>query len=194
MTDSRDGPGPKPGRVLVTDGEFKHTLGIVRALASRGHEVHLMATSRRAPAVHSRAVSAWHPAPGSGEPGFDERLLEVAGGLAPVSLVPVGSGAMASAHRLRERLPAGVRTALPPTEAFEAANDKARTSEMARAVGVLTPREVIVVDAAEARRASESLGLPIVIKSAREEGRKALRYVRHPDELDSAVRDVRAMA
>jgi len=33
-------PAP-PGRVLVTDGEFKHTLGIVRALAARGHEVGL---------------------------------------------------------------------------------------------------------------------------------------------------------
>ena len=64
-----------PGRVLVTDGEFKHTLGIVRALAARGHEVHLLARSRRAPAVHSRAVHAWHVAPSSGEPAFDARLL-----------------------------------------------------------------------------------------------------------------------
>ena len=43
MSDNRDGPGAPPGRVLVTDGEFKHTLGIVRALAARGHEVHLLA-------------------------------------------------------------------------------------------------------------------------------------------------------
>jgi len=96
MSDSRDGPGAKPGRVLVTDGEFKHTLGIVRSLAARGHEVHLLARSSRAPAAHSRAVRAWYPAPASGAAGFDDYLLEILGRLAPVTFLPVGSGAMAS--------------------------------------------------------------------------------------------------
>ena len=36
MASANAGP-PRPGRVLVTDGEFKHTLGIVRALASELH-------------------------------------------------------------------------------------------------------------------------------------------------------------
>jgi predicted ATP-grasp superfamily ATP-dependent carboligase len=194
MTDSRDGPVPPPGRVLVTDGEFKHTLGIVRALASRGHEVHLIAQSTRAPAAHSRAVSSWHLAPASGDAGFDPRLLEICAGLAPVSFVPVGSGAMATADRLRDRLPAGVRLALPPADSFAAANDKARTAERARAAGLLTPREAMVADAAAARGASESLGLPMVLKSAHEEGRKALRYVRRAEEIEPAFRAVAAMA
>ena len=46
-----------PGKVLLTDGEFKHTLGIARALAARGHEIHLVARSGRAPAAHSRAIT-----------------------------------------------------------------------------------------------------------------------------------------
>ena len=194
MTDSRDGPGPNPNRVLVTDGEFKHTLGIVRALSARGHEVHLMAISRRAPSVHSKAVSAWHPATASGAPGYDDRLLQLATNLAPLSLVPVGSGAMAAADRLRDRFPAGVRVALPSRESFAIANDKARTAEVARTAGLLTPREVAITDAASARRVTELLGFPVVIKSAREEGRKALRYVRGPEQLETAVRQVSAMA
>ena len=194
MSDSRDGPGASPGRVLVTDGEFKHTLGIVRALAARGHEVHLLARSGRAPAAHSRAIAAWHVAPLSGSPAFDERLLQVLESLAPLSFVPVGSGAMASAHRLRDRLPRGVRVALPPPDAFEIASDKARAAEVARAAGVATPREFRVADLGAARRAIETLGLPMVLKSAREEGRKALRYVRGGGDLDTAFKDVSAIA
>jgi predicted ATP-grasp superfamily ATP-dependent carboligase len=175
----------------VTDGEFKHTLGIVRSLAARGHEVHLLARSTRAPAVHSRAVARWHAAPASTEPGFDARLAGVAAALAPVSLIPVGSGAMAAADRLRDRLPAGVRVALPPPAALAAANDKAVTAALARSLGVRAPEERAVASSAEARVAWAELGAPLVLKSAREEGRKVLRYVRREAELDAAFAAVR---
>src|SRR6185436_2467050 len=123
---SADSP---PGRVLVTDGEFKHTLGIVRALAARGHEVHLLARSGRAPATHSRAVHAWTPAPAAGTPEFEARVLEVAGSLRPLAFLPVGSGSMASADRIRERLSAAsIHVALPPAASFAVANDKEKTA------------------------------------------------------------------
>ena len=80
-----DAVHPAQGSVLVTDGEFKHTLGIVRALAAHGHEVHVVAQSTRAPAVHSRAVHAWHRAPPPGDPGYEARLLEIASALEPVA-------------------------------------------------------------------------------------------------------------
>lgn len=183
-------PAGRPGRVLVTDGEFKHTLGIVRSLGARGHDVHLIAASRRAPAVHSRWVSRWHPAPPAGAPAYDERLLAIAASLAPVSLIPVGSGAWAAAHRLRDRLPDGVGLAIAPPDSFEIANDKRRTADLARRLGVRVPAERAVTSAAEARAATAELGLPLVLKSGREEGRKVLRYVRRADEAPAAFEAV----
>jgi predicted ATP-grasp superfamily ATP-dependent carboligase len=182
-----------PGRVLVTDGEFKHTLGIVRALADRGHEVHVLARSRRAPAVHSRAVRAWHAAPGSGA-ALDQRLLEVAAALAPVSVIPVGSSAMAAADRLRDRWPKGVGIAIPPRAAFATAQHKERTAQLARSLGIDVPREQGVRTVAEARAAWRALGAPLVLKSSREEGRKAVRYVRSEGDLDRAFEEVLAIA
>jgi len=181
-----------PGRVLVTDGEFKHTLGIVRALAARGHEVHVIASSARAPAVHSKAVRAWHLAPASSAARYDERLLALALEFAPLSLIPVGNGAVAAVDRLRERLGPDVRFALPAREALATANDKAQTGALARTLGIATPEERVVQDLAGARAALAELGLPFVLKSAREEGRKVLRYVRGPDELAPAFEAVRA--
>ena len=184
--------GARPGRVLVTDGEFKHTLGIVRRLGALGHEVHLVAMSGRAPAAHSRAVAKWHVAPAPGSPGYDERLLAIAGFLAPVSLVTVGDGAVAAADRLRGHFPASVRVALPSTEALATANDKQRTAALARNLGLRAPRERVVASAGEARAALGELGTPMVLKSAREEGRKVLRYARSESEAADAWEAVHA--
>jgi predicted ATP-grasp superfamily ATP-dependent carboligase len=181
-----------PGRVLVTDGEFKHTLGIVRQLARRGHEVHVLARSRRAPATHSRAVRRWHPAPAAGDAAYDGRLLEIAGSLAPVSLLPVGSGAVAAADRLRDRLPEAVGLALPPRESLAVANDKPRTAELARSLGLRVPRERKVASLEEARAAWRDFGAPLVLKSAREEGVKTVRYARSEAGLAPAFEAARA--
>ena len=195
MSEPREGGGTPPGRVLVTDGEFKHTLGIVRALAARGHEVHLLARSGRAPAVHSRAVRAWYPMPDTRTPEFEGRLLELAASLSPISCVPVGSGSMAVADRVRDRLQgAGIRVALSPVESFAIASDKEKTAAVARTAGVATPGECLVADATAARDATRTLGLPMILKSAREEGRKALRYVRRIEDVEDAFREVRGLA
>lgn len=192
MSDPTEGGGTPPGRVLVTDGEFKHTLGIVRALAARGHEVHLLARSGRAPAVHSRAVHAWYAMPETGTPEFSDRLLERAERLAPVSFVPVGSGSMRAAAWLRDR--PGIEIALPPRWSFEEATEKDKTGMVARAAGVATPREFLVTNESAARNAADRFGLPMIFKSAREEGRKALRYVRRIENVETAFREVRQMS
>lgn len=187
-------PAAKPGRVLVTDGEFKHTLGIVRSLGVRGYEVHLLAVSARAPAAHSRWVTRWHPAPPAGGADYDRRLLEVSASLAPVSLIPVGSGATAAADRVRDRLAPGVRLAIAGSGSLAVANDKRRTEELARGLGVRTPAGRRVGSPEEARAAFRELGAPLVLKSAREEGRKVLRYARREPDVAAAFEAVRAAA
>jgi len=184
----------RPGRVLVTDGEFKHSLGIARQLAHDGHEVHVTARSARAPSVHSRAVQRWHRLPATSDPAYDAALADTAAALAPLSVVAVGSGSMAAADRLRDRWAPGVRICMPSREAFAIANDKAQTSALARRLGLRTPGEILVRDGSAAQRAADELGVPLVLKSSREEGRKALRYVRHRDEAVRAYGEVRADA
>ena len=194
MASAHDAGPSRPGRVLVTDGEFKHTLGIIRALADRGHEVHVLAASGRAPAVHSNVVASWHRVPPPSAAGYDERLREVAAALRPVSLVAVGNGAVAAANRLRGSLPPDIGLALAPAEALETANDKARTAALARSVGVRAPRECVVKDLETLRSAWAELGTPLVLKSRREEGRKVVRYVRAERDLQPAFEAVRALA
>jgi predicted ATP-grasp superfamily ATP-dependent carboligase len=114
--------------------------------------------------------------------------------LKPLSFLPVGSGAMAAADRLRDVLPRGVAMALPPPASYETAGEKARTAFAARALGIATPREMLVADFLEAQTAFGMFGNPMVLKSAREEGIKALRYVRDDAGLEQAFEDVRRMS
>ena len=102
---------------------------------------------------------------------------------------------MAAADRMRDRLEAaGLRMALPPAASFAIAGDKEKTAARAREAGVATPRERLVGDAGAARDSAGALGLPMILKSAHEEGRKALRYVRRIEDVEAAFAEVRAMA
>jgi predicted ATP-grasp superfamily ATP-dependent carboligase len=87
-------------------------------------------------------------------------------------------------------MPEGIRFMLPSRDALASANDKARTGELARSLGVRTPRERVVVSFDEARAALAELGAPMVLKSAREEGLKVLRYVTAAPALEEAWRAV----
>jgi len=177
-------------KVLVTDGEFKHTLGIARALKRRGHEVHLVARSRRAPAAHSRAVDRVHLLPPTSDPLYAQGLLELVIALQPLAVVPVGDGAVRAADQLRGRWPRAAKVALPTREALALANDKAKTGELARSLGVATPREVLADSPEAARAAFADLGGSAVFKGRFEAGRKILRYVRSDAQVAAAYEHV----
>jgi hypothetical protein len=132
MASSHAGRGAR-SRVVVTDGEFKHTLGIVRSLADAGHEVHLLARSSRAPrCIRARCMRG---IPSRRSRGARGTVAGAGARLAPVAVIAVGSDAMAAADRLRARWPAGAAIALPSERAFAIANRKDLTAETARAAG-----------------------------------------------------------
>jgi predicted ATP-grasp superfamily ATP-dependent carboligase len=83
---------------------------------------------------------------------------------------------------------------VPPAAAFETAGDKERTAALARSLGIATPREREVAHPDEAAAAWRELGPTLVLKSSREEGRKAVRYVRAAEEAARAWREVRAIS
>ena len=183
-----------PGKVLLTDGEFKHTLGIARALAARGHEIHLIARSGRAPAAHSRAITRTHYLPAPSDPAYPIALLETVIALQPIAVVPVGDGAVRAADAMRGRWPKGAPIALAPRESLAVANDKARTGELARSLGVDTPKETACETVDEARAAFTALGGRAVFKSRFEAGRKILRYVKSESQVAAAYEYVQKLS
>jgi predicted ATP-grasp superfamily ATP-dependent carboligase len=152
--------------------------------------VHLVARSSRAPAVHSRAVARTHFLPAPSDPAYPLALLETVIALQPLAVVAVGDGSVRAADAMRGRWPKGAPIALPSRESLGIANDKAKTGELARALGVDTPREAVCASVEEARATFAQLGGRAVFKSRFEAGRKILRYVRSESQVAAAYEHV----
>jgi len=152
----------------------------------------LVARSGRAPAAHSRAVTRTHYLPAASDPAYPIALLETVIAQQPMSVVAVGDGAVRAADALRGRWPKGAKIALPSRESLAVANDKARTGELARSLGVDTPRETACETLEEAHAAFAALGGRAVFKSRFEAGRKILRYVKKESQVAAAYEFVKA--
>ncbi|MBN8994082.1 MAG: ATP-grasp domain-containing protein [Rhizobiales bacterium] len=98
----------------------------------------------------------------------------------------VGSGAGTAA--LTPSLRACLAHSLGSLERLPERNSKPRVLELARSVGIPTPREVKVTNSAECRRAAEAFGYPVVLKLSHGAGGNGVRLCATRGDLDDAFR------
>ena len=167
-------------RVLVTDAGRGSGMAIVRSLGSRGIEVIAADASRLSPAFASRHVTerVVYPHPAAHPHKAVESLLTAAREHSVDLVIPVGEELVILLSAARERLD-GVRLALPDAAAFAKTHDKLATVDLARSLGIPTPRSELVTSAAEAVAASERFSWPIVLKP------QASRALRAEEAVDS---------
>ncbi len=172
-------------RILVTDGHYKHALGIVRSLAPE-HEVFVCAPRRMAMAAVSRHASRRFVAPApTEEPAFVDWLDRTVERHRIEQVLPVGAASCAVLARHRDRWP-GTAVVLPRPDRMDRALDKRVMLALATEVGIATPRTVQPgsLDALEA--AAEQVGFPLVLKAALE-GNAGVAYVDRPADLRTTV-------
>lgn len=151
--------------VLITDGEQRAALAIVRSLGSAGYRCLVGSTSGRSLAGASRHAQKEIVLPDPGRaPGAYAATVEAVVRTEGVDLlIPVSEAAIHAVLRARDAIPA--RIPFPELAAFEAICDKARVLEAATAVGISVPRQVEVASADDGVAAR--LSFPIVLKPAR---------------------------
>jgi predicted ATP-grasp superfamily ATP-dependent carboligase len=182
-----------PARILVTDGETRAALASVRALAARGHTVHVAAAGSRSLAAASRHASGAHAVgdPSSDPRGFAERLVQVAGKISADLILPVTEVSLGSiyAFAVQERC----AVACPYRAAYEAAVDKHELLQRAARLGLAAPRTLLFEDPARLAALPEPFQYPVILKARRsrflKDGRWMAgdaRVVRSPEDLDAA--------
>ncbi|MGW8062714.1 carboxylate--amine ligase [Streptomyces ziwulingensis] len=161
-----------PAVVLRIDpNPFHHgTLGAVRSLGRAGVEVHLVADCAHSPVGASRYLHRLHtpPPPGASPADIAKVLHRVAAGIArPAVLVPMDDASAIAVSRTRTELAS--RYLLPdlPGTLPERVADKAELAAVCAALDVPHPMTVFPDSAAEAVRAVEMLGSPVVGKWSR---------------------------
>jgi len=181
-------------RVLVTDGEQRASLAIVRSLVARGYSVDVASGSGRSLAGVSRHCdrdwSVPHPLADPAE--FGAAVSDIAQERSADVLVPVSESSLLALLPIRSRL-AGVTVPFPSYERFRSLTDKARVLAAARELGIGTPRQVVVKRAEDAGRVriADELGFPVVLKPSRSVGgesrsRRKLGVV-HVDDPESCL-------
>jgi predicted ATP-grasp superfamily ATP-dependent carboligase len=183
------------GRVLVTDGEQRAALAIVRSLGRAGWEVGVCSARSHALAAASR-FARWRARVADPllEPGrFVDRVAEVVRLRAVDVVVPVSEAALLAALPARDRLSPALLP-FPAAETFRRMSDKTAVMEAARTVGIRVPRQTVLGSPAEGGQPAEPLQFPVVVKPARSvsesNGRRAkagVRYAVDPASLRSVL-------
>ncbi|MDN5339311.1 MAG: hypothetical protein PWQ30_420 [Euryarchaeota archaeon] len=158
-------------RVLITDGNFKHTLASVRSLGKRGIDVTVLSDMRLSVSFHSKYCSKSILAP---NPEHDATFAEFVYDLAKREqfdvVLPISYAAVDQISRLRERLEPYVRVPLPDRASIELAGNKDKTMRLAESIGVAIPKTFYPQSLEDVEQVADSLSYPVVVKGTRENG------------------------
>ncbi len=185
--------------VLVSDGDERAALAVVRSLGRAGFEVHVCGRRRRTLAGVSRQATHAFVAPDPlRQPrDFSDTLVSYVETRGIDVVLPVTEPALLAVLGDRTRF-GRARIPFPPIDTFLTANDKQALSAMAPALGINVPRQWdILTPEGLARLETTTLPYPVVIKPARSVGERdgirskhTVRYARDAAELRTRIADM----
>jgi predicted ATP-grasp superfamily ATP-dependent carboligase len=156
-------------RILVTDGDERAALAVVRSLGKVGHHVDVCSRTGRSIAGASRYCRRdWSlGSPLDAPDAFGEALVDLVRRRGVSMVLPVGEASVLATLAVRDRMP-DVRIPYGPIETFRRICDKQALLAAAPEVGIAVPRQVVLATADErARMSPDALRFPVVIKPAR---------------------------
>lgn len=152
-------------RVVVTDGEHRAALAVVRSLGAAGHDVTVTATRVPALATVSRHAARARvvPSPLADPVGYARALASLVRELGIEVVEPVTDESCLALSPVRASLAPAV-VPLPPDDVVWRTADKAEVARVARTVGIAVP-EQWTLPAAEGL--PDGLDFPLVLKTSR---------------------------
>jgi len=164
-------------KVLVTDGDQKHTLGIVRALGKEGFKVGVIVARKSSLSSFSKYCVSEHLVVALQDSDYINRLINVYLECSYDVLLPVGSFANLVCVKFRQLLEKnGMRVSLPPTDSFYTAFSKELTAATAKQLGIDTPRTWYFSSWEELESFQYDFANKIVIKARLEMGANVVKY------------------
>lgn len=183
-------------RVLVTDGEQRSALAVVRSLGRAGHDVFVTSSRRRSLAGASRHCRGQIQVPDPLQDGaaFASAVAAAVGERSIDVLLPISEAALLCVLEQKDRF-TEVSIPVPDLATIEAVCDKAAVTRVAAEIGIRVPGQHVAGSPEElGRLASSVLRPPLVLKPARsvvrtDNGRAKSAVVHAPDAaaLDAAL-------
>lgn len=158
--------------MLVTDGEQRAALAVVRSVGRAGHRGYVCSARARSLAGASRYAldQATVPDPLTDADGFVRALQALVARWSINVLIPVAEPALLAVLAARQRF-RGVTIPFPDADAFRAISDKELLLRTAAEVGIAVPRQVVLSAAADRELlVVRDLPFPLVLKPSRSVG------------------------
>jgi predicted ATP-grasp superfamily ATP-dependent carboligase len=178
-------------KVLVTDGEDRHSLAIVRSLGRQGMDITSLAHDPNAITFLSRYVAKRITSPlsqNAREYG-DFLLNEVRTGGYDV-LVVCTEPVINILHSRHAEFEPYVKFALPPSDSLAITKDKIETLKLGESIGIPLPRTVFPESVEDALARSREFELPFIIKGSRGSGAANVRVVRSRERIEPMYLEV----
>ena len=186
-------------RVLVTDGEQRAALAVVRSLGRAGYHVTVAAARTPSLAGASRWAASERQVPDPlREPAACvDAVAAMAYAESVVLLLPMTDASLLALLGARERFP-GIALPFPGLEVFRRAADKQLVLATAQRAGIAVPEQRVLATREEAFGLSvASLSYPLVLKPARsvsgsdhDRQKFGVRHIEAPEQLRTALRDL----
>jgi len=187
--------------ILVTDGDQRAALALVRAFGRAGHRVLTVGPTRRTLAGASRFVArqAEVPDPLQAVEAFTARVVELCRAWGVTALVPVTEPSALALLGARGAL-SGILVPFADLNRFRAISDKLEVLRAAGRLGIAVPAQQVVAAREDRAQATTTVThFPVVLKPARSvaegaEGRVKLsvRHARDASELALALEEIPA--
>lgn len=161
--------------VIVTDGEQRAALAVVRTLGAGGYRCIVTSSSRASIAGGSRFVTRTVNVPNALEQptAFADAIVALVAAERAAVVLPIAEQSLLAILPVRARLSPAI-VPFPDVAAFSALTDKVRLLEEASKVGIAIPSQEVVRDVdAVASMDLPGLRYPIVLKPARSVSERA---------------------
>jgi len=169
-------------KVLLTDGNFKHTLAAVRSLGREGADISVMSHIRPSISFLSRYCRERITGPDpEHDPGFASFVRDLTARTHYDVLLPISLAAVTQISRIRDDLAPHVRVPLAPPASIDIAANKDRTIQFAGSLGVPVPGTFYPEGEDDVVDIGRTITYPAVVKGSRSSA--YVRYANTPDEL-----------
>lgn len=164
--------------VLVTDGDQRAALAVVRSLGRAGYKVHVCSVRPRSIAGASRYSSGSYKVadPLRYSELFLSDLEQLVAATQPDVLLPISEAALLVVLPNRNRFNCALP--FPAASAFDQVCDKRKVLETARTHGVAVPGQVEIAKATDISQLSADLQFPLVLKPSRSVAGNQVRRIR----------------
>ena len=169
-------------KILVTNGAYKHTLALVRALGAAGHSVGVIGHHWAAVSFFSKYCSHRHVIKTNEKQRFVDELLAILQKERYDILLPVGLPTVVWIAERADEIRQFTRLPLADVDKIQLFENKKATYDLSLTLNLPTPLSFFPKDRSDADICAAKLTPPIVVKHCKKSGADYLKYAQTKEE------------